>query len=164
MTASPKNRIVAAAAMIAIVAGAFACHRADDSQTTTISQVPGRPSPPSAATQTIGETPMVTTAGSPSPWENDRRNFEPVVLYDHSISVRDLIPAIPTVFRVTNRGATPHQLIIEGKRMRASLPAPLQPGETMILQALLDEDRYTFRFAEPGNAEQVSVSTYRPNQ
>jgi len=89
--------------------------------------------------------------------------FEPVVLYDHSISVRNLIPAIPTVFRVTNRGTTPHRLIIEGKRMRAS-PGPLQPGQTMILQARLDEDRYTFRYAEAGKAEQVNVSTYRPNQ
>ncbi|HXI13760.1 MAG TPA: hypothetical protein VNM92_14115 [Thermoanaerobaculia bacterium] len=164
MTASQTNTIFAAAAVIAIAVSSFACQRADNSRSTTMSPIPGTPGPPSAASQTIGRTPIVTTSGSPSPWKNDRIEFEPVVLYDHSISVRKLIPAIPTVFRVTNRGTTPHQLIIEGKRMRASLPAPLQPGQTMILQTRLDEDRYTFRYAEAGNAEQVNVSTYRPNQ
>jgi uncharacterized cupredoxin-like copper-binding protein len=52
------------------------------------------------------------------------------------------IPAGPTTFNITNNGTVAHNFEIEGNGIEESLAANLAPGESGVLELVLDPGTY----------------------
>lgn len=64
-----------------------------------------------------------------------------VAMNESSLAMPTTVTPGPTVFTITNAGAEPHQLMIQGASLQSSLPSPIPPGGTDGLDAELPEGK-----------------------
>lgn len=139
---------------ILLVAFLIACG-GERATTNTIEPADPRPAP-SAEVATIGQTPFEATAGSPITDEATEPDLVQIGLHDGRIEAPSALPRGETPLHVVNRGTMPHALVVEGAGVRESV-APLAPGQTFILQVLLDQPSVTLSCPLEGHNERATI-------
>lgn len=148
-----------AVAVFLLVAG---CQQPEKTPT-TIRPAETTPAPPSPSTQTLGEEPIITTTGSPRPFDNRRLQFEPVVIREGDITVRSPLPVMNTAFRLMNRGSQPHEITLRPVGGESLIrPARIEPGGVMIAEVLLTQPQYELACVIEGHDEVAPFKTYVP--
>lgn len=138
------------------------CQRAEETPPLRPADVD--PSPPSPFTQTIGEKPIITTTGSPRPYQNERLKFESVVIRNARINVRSALPVMSTAFRVRNEDSQAHEIairVVGGEPLVP--PALVSPDSSMITEVMLSRGlEYEIVCVLPGHSEAARFKTYVP--
>ncbi len=133
----------------------LACSREAQVATNTIA--PAEPRPAEAVVSTVGERPVISTAGSPPPPTQPAPGTERVTIGANGIEMRPLLPRAHTAFHITNTTPVAHELELRGAGVRTIVP----PNSTVILQARLGAESYELVCITAGHAEHARFRTYR---
>lgn len=116
----------------------------------------------STATATVGQEPMFTTAGSPSPYPHDRETFEPVTIGRGKIVMRSSLPAINVPFRIRNEDAVQHVITLRATSEKPLAQLTLAPRQEAILVVQLRKGEHQVICTLPAHNERASFNTYVP--
>lgn len=89
-----------------------------------------------------GEPTSTPPGGPPAGMPRSGANVVPVTLTEYEIDMDASISGGATAFEVTNEGATFHNFRVQGEATDVSLPSDLAPGETVVLEVVLEPGDY----------------------
>lgn len=155
LNSSADVKTLCVALVLVVVVG---CSREPEAATNTIAPADPRPAP--TMTSTVGNRPVVTTAGSPRPASAAAPGTTFVTVGSGRIDVERLLPRTHTVFHIRNQTAVAHEIVVRGATGGAT--ASLPPSGTAVLQLLLGAGAHDITCTTPGHQESARFETYAP--